>query len=115
MWLAKTEAIRADPTSRKLAGWTAEMWGYLFAAAEHGLRHCKRELSAFQGDDRDDLPIVHYCYDSADPTGQWQWSKRDYGAWEPVPPPPPGTPRASVLLIDLLNECATKQQRCLER
>jgi len=106
LWLAKTEAIRSDRRGRQLAGWPAEMWGYAFAAAELGLDHDLRQLAAFPGDDRIDLPIVHYCYHSQDPDARWRWDKRDYRPWEPVPDPPLGTAMAATALIRVLNACA---------
>jgi hypothetical protein len=114
LWLAKTEAIRSDQHSRELAGWTAEMWAYMFAAAELGLTHELSELSVWPSDHRVDRPIVHYCYETRDQAGAWRWDKRDYQPWETVPPPPPGTPQAGVALISLLNEWATIRSICLE-
>jgi hypothetical protein len=116
LWLAKTEAIRSDQRSRELAGWTAEMWGYTFAAAELGLTHDLTELCVFSTEDRANRPILHYCYEIKDQTGDWRWDKRDYRPWTPVPPPPPGTPQAGVTLINLLNELAmTRATNCPER
>jgi hypothetical protein len=115
LWLAKTEAIRSDPVSRELAGWTAEMWGYMFAAAELGLSHELRDLCVWSTDNEANRPLLHYCYEAKDATGTWRWDKRIYQPWEPVSPPPPGTPKAAVALIDLLNECANKRQFCLVR
>lgn len=115
LWLAKTEAIRNDPVSRELAGWTAEMWGYAVAAAELGLVHEPRNLQLVPTEDRADAPIVHYCEESVDKSGTWRWGKWTYRPWEPVVPPPEGTPRASVALVELLNEWAAVRQCCLER
>jgi len=114
-WLEKTEDIRNDPTSRDLAGWVAEMWGYIFACAEIGLHHTIRELAHFQTEDRVELPIIHYCHSSSDKSGRWQWDKRTYRPWKPVPNPPRTTPRTSVVLIGLLNEYATTRANRLLR
>ena len=103
-WWAKTEAIRNDPHSRALVGWTAEMWGYAFAAAELGLRHELRVLAQVPFEERVDLPILHYCYASESADKRWQWNKWDYRPWERVADPPPGVPAASVALVQLLNE-----------
>jgi hypothetical protein len=103
-WLKKTEEIRDDPESREWAGWIAEMWAYAFAAAEVGIGHTVRELARVPTEDRADLPIIHYCYSSSSPRNDWQWGKRDYRPWEPVPDPPDETPLASKVLIGLLNE-----------
>jgi hypothetical protein len=105
-WQEHTEAIRNDPVSRDLASWTAEMWGYVFASAELGLRHELRELAHSQMDDRTDLPFIHYCYSSSNAQGQWEWTKRTYKPWASVTEPPNDTSQATVTLISLLNEFA---------
>lgn len=115
LWLAKTEAIRSDRRSRGLAGWTAEMWGYVIAAAELGLVHEPRELQVVPTQDRTDEPIIHYCEESVDRSGGWRWGKWTYRAWEPVPTPPDDAPQASALLLKLLNERAAACQYCMER
>jgi hypothetical protein len=106
LWMEKTESIRNDPVSRELARWIAEMWGYVFAAAQLGLRHELRDLAQWPMDDCVDLPFIHYCFPSHSPDGQWEWDKRGYKPWERVPDPPSGVPRAAVALISLLNELA---------
>lgn len=109
-WLQKTEEIRNDQRSREKAGWVAEMWGYTFAAAEMGICHATRELALSQFDDRDDLPLIHYCYSSADSSGRWTWDKRSYRPWDSVADPTRRrTPKASIALIRLLNEWAKIQ------
>jgi hypothetical protein len=115
-WIHKTESIRDDRRSQELAGWIAEMWGYVFAAAELGLRHAVRALARFQTEDRADRPIIHYCYSSSDEAGQWAWDKRTYRPWKRVPEPPATTPLSSRRLIHLLNEYAALQNyRVLRR
>ena len=110
LWVEITEAIRTDPVSRQLAGWTAEMWAYIFAAARLGLRHQLRDLARWQMEDQVDLPFIHYCYTSSSADGRWEWNKRTYKPWQQVPDPPPGTPLATVTLIDMLNEWAKRQE-----
>lgn len=110
LWVEITEAIRTDPVSRQLAGWTAEMWAYIFAAARLGLRHQLRDLARWQREDQVDLPFIHYCYASSSADGRWEWNKRTYKPWQQVPDPPPGTPLATVTLIDMLNEWAKRQE-----
>jgi hypothetical protein len=102
-WLHKTEDIRQDRELREKVGWIAEMWGYCIAAAEAGLVHELRDLGCFATEDRDDLPIVHYCYDPRHPAGSWSWAKRTYRPWARVPEPPAGTPRAAVALARTIN------------
>jgi peptidyl serine alpha-galactosyltransferase len=108
-WLEKTEAIRNDRLSRDLVGWVAEMWGYVFAAAELGLRHRRRALARFTTDDRTDLPLIHYCYTSIDDTGGWSWDKRSYRPWRRVDDPSSSTPRAAATVVAMVNECAAAQ------
>jgi len=114
-WFKRTEEIRADPISRALVGWTAEMWGYAFAAAEVGLRHTTHELARVSLDDRADLPIVHYAYSCSDGEKRWTWNKMDYKPWERVPDPPHEVPLATRTMIGLLNEWVAmqEQQICL--
>jgi len=107
LWLEKTESIRDDPRARTFAGWVAEMWGYVFAAAELGLRHRIHTLARFPTEDRADLPLIHYCYASADAEGRWSWDKRSYRPWRRVADPPPSTPRAAAALVALINECGS--------
>jgi peptidyl serine alpha-galactosyltransferase len=110
LWMEKTEEIRNDPISRELSGWVAEMWGYVFAAAQLGLRHELRFLAHKNDEDESDkLPFIHYCHPSASARGQWQWHKWLYRAWDPVPEPPPDVPAPTVPFISLLNEFAQKQ------
>ncbi|HEV7992381.1 MAG TPA: hypothetical protein VGP25_11195 [Gemmatimonadaceae bacterium] len=108
-WLAKTESIRDDRTSRRLAGWVAEMWGYVFAAAELGLHHRPRALARFPTEDRADLPLIHYCYGAASTDERWSWDKRRYRPWKRVDDPPPTVPRATVALVALINDYASEQ------
>jgi hypothetical protein len=110
LWAEHTQAIRNDPISYELVNWIAEMWGYVFAAAQSGLRYELRDLAVWQMDHRTDLPFIHYCYSSENAQKQWQWSKRTYKPWEPVPEPPHDTPQATVALISLLNEFAEMQE-----
>ena len=65
-----------------------------------------RTLSLIQDDERTDLPIVHYSYESRSRDNSWVWDKRRYVPWTPVVDPPEQTPAASIALIRLLNQCA---------
>jgi hypothetical protein len=104
LWVAKTEAIRNDSVVREEAGWLAEMWGYVFAAAEFGIRHEAQDMAASQMDARVDLPFIHYCHSSESRNGDWRWDKRGFEPGAPVPDPPDDVPLTSQLLIALLNE-----------
>jgi hypothetical protein len=118
LWVKKLEGIRNDPRSLELigsGGWIADMWAYAFAAAELGLKHTLRELARSQLEDSADLPLLHYCYASADAANRWVWDKRTYRPWEKVPDPPDDVPSASKALISLLNEWVAmpEHQICL--
>lgn len=115
LYMAKTEEIRDDPASRELAGWMSDMWGYAFACADLGLRHELRELSRWQMENDTDAPFIHYCYASKSAQEEWQWDKRTYRPWTPIPTPPSDVSRASVALVSLVNELAERQEhRVLE-
>ena len=103
LWLAKTEMIRSDPDLRDRVGWIAEMWAYCMAAADLGLEHDERDLACFVTEDRDDVPLVHYCFDLGDGEGGWSWGKRSYRPWTRVPDPPADVPRSGQALIRVLN------------
>jgi hypothetical protein len=109
LWLEKTEQIRDDPKDRKRAGWIAEMWGYVFAAADLGLRHAPRAMAHFPMDYRSDLPLIHYCDPARDASSGWVWDKKRYVPWECVADPPPGISPPSRLLINLVSEYAARQ------
>jgi hypothetical protein len=115
LWLKKTEEIRRDRRSRELAGWIAEMWAYVFAAAELGLNHTARELTRVTTEDAADLPIIHYCYGASDAEGNWRWDKWNYRPWERTSDPPHEVPLASKVLIGVLNEWVARpeHQVCL--
>jgi peptidyl serine alpha-galactosyltransferase len=117
LWIEKTENIRHDPRSLELlgGGWVADMWGYTCAAAEMGLRHELRALARVQGEDRADLPIIHYCYASSTAEHDWHWDKRHYRPWERVLDPPDEVPGVDKALIGLLNEWVAmpEHQICL--
>lgn len=110
-WLEWTEAIRADAVAREQLHWMSDMWGYCIAAAEMGLKHELHDLARFQTESAADRPIIHYCYWSESPDKTWGWTKRRYRAWDAVSEPPDGVPLATVVLIRLLNEYASKQRR----
>ena len=109
-WMQKTEEIRNDPISRDVIDWIAEMWGYVFAAAELGLRHELRDLARWQTEDRTGVPFIHYCYGSESIEEPWSWNKRAYKPWETVPRPPRDVSDSSLAFISLLNEFAEKQE-----
>ena len=110
LWLAKTERIRNDFDLRDGIGWIAEMWAYCMAAADLGLDHEERDLACFATEERDDLPLVHYCFDLRDGDGGWTWGKRSYQPWTRVPDPPADVPRSGRALIGILNTFVEEQE-----
>jgi hypothetical protein len=108
LWLAKTEAIRADAAVCARIGWCAEMLGYICAAAEIGLRHVFGDLAVIENERLERTPIVHYAFEVADRTGGWYFHKRKYAPWARVPEPPPDVPDAARAAIALLNELAAR-------
>jgi hypothetical protein len=105
-WIAKIEELREDEELADRLGHIAEMWAYALVAAESGLEHELAELAAFSTEDRDDLPLIHYCYNVTDGDGTWLWGKREYEPWAPIEHPP-GIPRAARRLFELINERAS--------
>jgi hypothetical protein len=106
-WLAKTERLRADPEAVAAWDWVCDMWAYCFVAAELGLRHDVREdLAHFPDEDAASKSLVHYCYPVHAPDGSWQWDKRYYRPWDPIPIPPASIPAASRAVVAAINEVA---------
>ncbi len=103
LWVEKTEAIRNHPVDREDAGWLAEMWGYVTAAADLGLCHQLQHLAAFQMDICVEIPFIHYCYESQSSMADWRWDKRGYEPGELFPLPPCDVAQASKVLIEQLN------------
>lgn len=102
-WVEKTEAIRNNPADREQAGWLAEMWGYVIAAADLGIEHRYQHLAAFQMDRRVNVPFIHYCYESRSESTSWQWDKRAFEPSDNLPAPPDDVPRASKILMRSLR------------
>jgi hypothetical protein len=105
-WLEATREIRDDAKSHAATGWIAEMFGYTVAAAELGLVHETRRLCVFPGEDSLDAPFMHYCSPSEHKALGFHWHKVAYKPWEPPPVPPPGSPKAALVLAELLKEAA---------
>jgi hypothetical protein len=109
-WIARTEQLRADEALAERLGVTAEMWAYALVSAELGLEHQLGEIAAFNTEDREDLPLVHYCYAVAGREDRWSWGKSDYEPWERVDHPR-DVPRAAAALFALINERASISAR----
>lgn len=98
-WLQKTREMRRDrenwpkswTESAQSLGieWTTEMFGYVFAAAELGIRHDIRKLhDAPPYDKRITAPIIHY-YERVRLSDGRTWNKKDAGAAWNIPWPTP--------------------------
>jgi len=79
LWLLYTELIRQVPRMHKVAGWIAEMYGYMLAAAKLGIRHTLRK------DLGDRIPYsvkdsysLHYDLAHESKDKKIKWDKRSY-------------------------------------
>lgn len=108
-WLARTCDILEDRWSRQRAGWVAEMWGYVIAAAQLGLHHVVAPLAHGVGDDRIDRPLIHYCDALVAHNGVVVWDKRGYVPWATPPTLGGAAPLAGATLLELLAEYAASQ------
>jgi len=85
-WLEAIERVRGLPGGR--SDWVAEMWGYVIAAAEAGLRHRIVDRMIVPLDHhRAEKPIVHYCYPMTTTSGREIWTKFLERAWARLPEP----------------------------
>lgn len=109
-WYEATCQIRDDTSACAAVGWTSEMWGYVIAAAELGLRHEMQSNSCVQFDAHTDRPILNYCYETENAAKTWRWSKREYQAWTPLAPAPDDVPAAGRYLHSLVDEVGRKFQ-----
>mmetsp|Transcript_50602 Transcript_50602/g.102988 ORF Transcript_50602/g.102988 Transcript_50602/m.102988 type:complete len:173 (+) Transcript_50602:52-570(+) len=100
LWLQKTVEIRADQAnwlngwwntsvSGVQLGWTAEMFGYVFAASELGIRHEIWSLQSVPKVQQElETPIIHYHVDVPLSNGK-MWYKHWDNAGENIPWPLP--------------------------
>lgn len=82
-WIELTAALYAA-THR----WETDMYAFVAVAAAANLRFSLEPIGAFVGWPDHQVagaPIVHYCQDVLDATGQVLWSKRTYQPWARVP------------------------------
>jgi len=115
LWLAKTLEMRRDrpnwaaawseATSSLGLGWTTEMFGYVFAAAELGIRHEIWNLqNAAPYDKRLTAPIIHY-YERVSLSDGRSWEKKSADAASNIPwPVPPDTDLVSATTLMKLHE-----------
>jgi hypothetical protein len=118
-WLQKAIDIRSDEVCRRVLpdnGWISEMWGYVIAAAELGIRHHVTAFSQATGSNTLTAPIIHYCFPIMKrPDLPWrpdskdvQWSKWNYKPWD-VPSVPRGLSIEGRCLLENLAHFAADQ------
>ena len=119
-WLEKTLEIHKDRdnwlpawsnTSASPVGlaWTAEMFGYVFAASELGIRHEIWDLQNVPPVHKELFTsIIHYHVQVPLPApvmGRHAWFKHDENAGYEIPwPLPPGTDEVTALTLSKLHE-----------
>jgi len=119
LWLKKTAQIRADRNSwppswnnKSLSkvglGWTAEMFGYVFAAAELGIRHEVMDLQNVPTVHKlITTSIIHYHVEVPLKNGT-RWYKHDSDAGTKIPwPVPKETDEVSTTILRKLHEAFT--------
>ena len=87
-WLELTGAVRqhvrdhlGDPM------WESDMFGFVMASAEYGLKHQLGSLGIctnWKPEDVPNAPIIHYCQPILDREGHQLWGKGVYRPWERV-------------------------------
>jgi peptidyl serine alpha-galactosyltransferase len=115
LWLNKTEMIRQDKSVWPIEWndnkyvvnrieWVAEMFGYVFAAAELGIRHDIWHLQDVPGvNDEQTAPVLHYHV--AVTIGGKTWGKgQEDAASNFVWPLPPGTPEVAAAMMRKLHD-----------
>jgi hypothetical protein len=114
-WLQKSIEIAADPVCREAlrgTGWLSDMWGYVIAAAELGIRHKLMDFSQTTGSNSLQNPITHYCYPlMRRHDGPWEtdtqkpilWTKWHYEPWND-PPESADTTLEGQLLLESLRD-----------
>lgn len=106
-WLQLCAIIRThyrDSMENKI--WEADMYGYLIACAEYGLKHEHQHLGICTNWDADSMPdsnIIHYCQPIHDKSDRVIFSKHDYQAWSKVDVSVPGKHYYDRELATILN------------
>jgi len=117
LWLSKTEQMRKEKDTWPNAwsnaslspitlGWTAEMFGYVFAAAELGIRHEIHDLQVVAPvHKRLAAPFIHYHV--AVPVGNRKWHKANVDAATNIPwPLSPDIDEVTAMLITRLHNAS---------
>ena len=96
--------------------WMTDMYAYLLAEQQTGIRHVPVELCLTNLENRSGLPMVHMAYENNSTNGQpWRFHKWELRPWNQIPVPPDGDPGidpATREFVSLYNEYA--QQRNFE-
>jgi len=119
-WLEKTIEIRKDMhtwpnawTNRSVSpvglSWTAEMFGYVFAASELGIRHEIWDLQNVPPVHKELFTsIIHYHVEVPLPDGTQWWKHSDNAGYNIPWPLPKGTDQLTTLLLSKLHEAYLK-------
>jgi len=119
LWLSKTVEIRDDmrnwpPSwtnkSQSAVGlsWTAEMFGYVFAASELGIRHDIWDLQVVPSVHKTLItPIIHFHVEVPLPDGRVWYKHTDTAGYNIPWPLPPGTDEVTSIFITKLHEAYT--------
>lgn len=90
-WLELTGLVRQHVRNHQdNPMWESDMFGFIMACAEYGLRTELGTLGIctnWSPDVVKDAPIIHYCQEILDRKGKPIWSKGRYRPWEPAPDP----------------------------
>jgi hypothetical protein len=112
-WYVLTEEMRDDRLTRKEAGWVCEMWSFSVAAAECGVSFRVERRCSFSNENlHPDSCLIHYTYPTSSRSG-FQWDKRGYRAWNPMPPLKDDVPTGGRVLHELIEEYRMSQRKKL--
>ncbi len=107
-WLELTAAVR-DHARNHEGGkmWESDMFGFVMASAEYGVRHELGTLGIctnWPPDRVKNAPLIHYCQAIHDRDGKKIWSKGTYRPWERAPDPELAREDYGRDLLALVNE-----------
>jgi len=107
-WLELTAAVRdhvRNHEDNKM--WESDMFGFVMASAEYGLRHELGTLGIctnWSEEKVKDAPIIHYCQTIHDRDDKMIWSKGTYQPWARAPDPARAREAYGRDLLALVNE-----------
>ena len=117
-WLEVTGLVRQHVRNHQdNPMWESDMFGFVIASAEFGLRHQLGTLGIctnWSPEKVVDAPMIHYCQSIQDADGETLWSKGTYRPWQPVPEPSRATTDYGHDLLSLINEYVEQQSESSE-